>query len=72
MRIYVQVRPNARRTGIRQVDEGHFVVAVSAPAKEGKANLAVTKALAEHFRIAVSRIALVSGAVARDKVFEIE
>ncbi|MCL4404126.1 DUF167 domain-containing protein [Patescibacteria group bacterium] len=72
MRIYVKVRPNAKRPGVSLVAEGRFLVAVKEPPKEGKANRAVRTALAEYFGIAASHIVMVSGAAARDKIFDIE
>lgn len=71
MRITVKVRPNAKKESVSQTGEADFFVAVAAPPREGKANLAVVRALAAHFGVAPSRIALVSGGTAREKVFEI-
>jgi len=45
---------------------------VKAPAKEGRANWAVARALAEYFKIAPSRVELVSGFSSKEKVFEIK
>ncbi len=72
MRIYVKVRPNAKRPGISLIAEGHLSVAVKEPPREGKANQAVRRALADHFGVAMSRVALVFGATAHEKVFEID
>ncbi len=49
----------------------HFVVRVKEPAKEGKANESIRKALARHFNAAVSRVRLISGTASREKIFEI-
>ena len=72
MRITVKVRPNAKRESVVRENEVCFLVAVSVPAKGGKANWAVVRALAAYFDIAPSRIALVSGATVREKVFDID
>ena len=48
-----------------------FIVAVREPAKEGKANRAIEKALAAYFKVPVSRVRIVSGHAARKKIVEI-
>ena len=55
-----------------EAGDAHFIVAVKAPAKEGRANWAVARALAEYFKIAPSRVELVSGFSSKEKVFEIK
>ena len=71
MKILVTAKPNARKPSVRQIDETHFVIAVKEPAREGKANEAVAKALARHLRVPLVRITLHSGARSKQKVFEI-
>ncbi|MEK7519744.1 MAG: DUF167 domain-containing protein [Patescibacteria group bacterium] len=70
MRITVKAKPNARAESVVKKD-GMFHVAVKAPATEGKANIAVARALANYFDIAPSRIRLISGARRKVKVFEL-
>ena len=71
MRIFVKVKPNAKRTAVVRLDNDRFKISVQEPPREGKANEAVVHALADHLKIAPSRIAIVSGGSERDKVFEI-
>jgi uncharacterized protein (TIGR00251 family) len=71
MKIFVKAKPSARKEFIEMIDESHFVIAVKAPPREGKANVAVAEALAAHFNVPFSRIRLLSGASSREKVFEI-
>ncbi len=71
MKIYVKVKPKAKAERFVQVDETHFSVAVKEPPIAGRANEAVIKALAAHFGVSPSRIALISGGTAREKAFEI-
>ncbi|MEW6617614.1 MAG: DUF167 domain-containing protein [Patescibacteria group bacterium] len=71
MKIFVTVKPNSKREGVEKIDETHVVVRANAPAKEGKANKRVEELLAEYLGIAKSRIWLVSGATAHEKIFEI-
>ena len=57
---------------MEKIDETHYRVSVLEPPIDGKANRAVTGALAEYFGVAKINIALVSGASSRGKVFDIE
>lgn len=77
MKIFVRAKPQAKKEFVKQIgqsllraDETYFEIAVKAPPKEGKANTAIIKALAEHFGIAASRIRLVSGYSTKQKIFE--
>jgi len=70
MKISVKVKPRARVGKVEEKDDG-FTVFVKAEAKEGKANEAVAKALAAHFKVAPSRVWLISGARSKTKLFEL-
>lgn len=72
MKIFVKVKPNAKRGCVAQLDAAHFEISVTEPARQGKANHAVMRALAEHVRAPLSRVRLVSGAASRNKIFEIQ
>jgi uncharacterized protein YggU (UPF0235/DUF167 family) len=67
----VRATPRARRPGLDHSD-GIFRISVTAPADEGRANTAVTEALAHALGVAKTRLTLVVGATARDKVFRLE
>lgn len=71
MRVYVTAKPRAKRKGLEKIDETHFAVAVKEPARDGRANAAIAKALAKHFNVSPSRVRLVSGLSSRRKLFEI-
>ena len=70
MTMHVHIKPSSNDR-VERVDDNHFEIYVSAPAKEGKANLASIKLLAKHLDIAPSRIEIVKGHTSRNKVFEI-
>ena len=72
MKLFVSVKPNAKQQLVAQLDGTHITVSVKEPPQQGKANHAVMRALAEYFRVALSRVRLVSGMASRSKVFEIE
>lgn len=71
MKIFVKAKPSSKKEGITAIDECHFMVAVKAPPREGKATIAVMEALGSYLKIPFSRIRLVSGFSSREKVFEI-
>jgi uncharacterized protein YggU (UPF0235/DUF167 family) len=73
MRVLVRVRPRSARTGVGgRHHDGGLVVSVREPAVDGRATLAVIKALAASFDVPPSRVVLRSGATSRSKLFEIE
>ena len=71
MKIFVRAKPNSKNEKVEQIDPYHYKVSVKEPATEGRANWGVVRVLAEYFNIAPSTIKMISGATARDKVFEI-
>ncbi|MEK7464486.1 MAG: DUF167 domain-containing protein [Patescibacteria group bacterium] len=71
MKISVKAKPNSKTESVKKIDEENFVICVHEPAKEGKANRAVIKALAEHFGVSTSRITLISGQTSKQKIFDI-
>ena len=74
MRITVRVRPGASRTrvGGRWGDEEVLVVAVTAPAVDGRATAAVCAAVAEAFGVRPREVTVVTGERSRTKVLEVE
>ncbi|MBI4094858.1 MAG: DUF167 domain-containing protein [Candidatus Liptonbacteria bacterium] len=71
MKIFVKAKPSAKVAGVQKIDDLNYIVAVTDPPKDGKANIAITKALAEYFAVPLSRVRLISGFSARQKTFEI-
>jgi uncharacterized protein (TIGR00251 family) len=70
MKIQVKVTPNSRTAEVSQEGES-FIVKVKEPPKEGKANEAVIKLLAEHFGVPKSQVRILSGFRSRNKVIDI-
>jgi uncharacterized protein (TIGR00251 family) len=70
MKIQVKVKPNSRTEELSQEGDS-FIVKVKEPPKEGKANQAVIKLLAEHFGVARSQVRILSGFRSRSKVVEV-
>ncbi|TNF17425.1 MAG: DUF167 domain-containing protein [Rhodobacteraceae bacterium] len=69
--IAVRVTPRAARNAVAE-EEGRIAVRVTAPPEDGKANAAVQKLLAKALGVAKTRLVLVRGASARDKIFRVE
>lgn len=69
LRLYIKVKPNARQSGI--LSEAplpeRLHVQLAAPAHEGEANKALIIFLANHLKIAKSRISLEKGQTSRLK-----
>ena len=72
MKIFVSVKPNARREEVQKVDDAHFVVRANAPAKEGRANKRVEELLAEYFDVPKMSVWLVGGRTSKEKTFDIK
>lgn len=75
-RFAVRVKPGARRETVGGLWAGPageaLVVAVAAPAVEGKANDAVRAALARAFGVRRAAVTIVTGDRGRDKVVELD
>ncbi|MEV6599467.1 DUF167 domain-containing protein [Actinoplanes sp. NPDC051346] len=73
--VAVRVRPGAGRNRVGGRYDGPrgpaLIVAVSAPAVDGKATEAVRRALAEALGVRPAAVALRVGATSRDKVFTV-
>ncbi len=71
MKISVRVIAHAKHNLVEIQPDGSYRVRVTAAPTDGKANIAVTTALAKFFGCAKSNIKLISGATAKNKVFQI-
>ncbi|XVV02050.1 DUF167 domain-containing protein [Actinosynnema sp. CA-248983] len=72
-RFGVRVKPGAKRDAVGgRWDDRALVVAVAAPAVEGKANEAVRRAVAAAFGVRRRDVRLVHGERGRDKVVELD
>ena len=71
MKITVRVKPNARKNEVKKLDDGKYLVCVTAPPVEGKANEKVIELLAGHFGKPKRAITIVSGVKVREKIVDI-
>ncbi|MEO1949204.1 hypothetical protein AXZ77_3144 [Thioclava sp. ES.031] len=69
--IALRVTPKASRNEIRESEEGLRAYVTVVP-ENGKANAAVVKLLAKALGVAKSRLTLIRGQTARDKVFRLD
>jgi uncharacterized protein (TIGR00251 family) len=70
MKIQVKVKPNSKTEEVSQEGDS-FIAKVKEPPKEGKANQAVIKLLAQHFGVPQSHVRILSGFRSRNKVIEV-
>jgi uncharacterized protein (TIGR00251 family) len=70
MKIQIKVKPNSKTEEISREGD-NFIVKVKEPPKEGKANQAVIKLLAEHFGVPQRQVRILSGFRSRNKVVEV-
>ncbi|MBA4312790.1 MAG: hypothetical protein C0417_09190 [Chlorobiaceae bacterium] len=71
MKITVRVKPNARKNEVKQIDANNFVVSVSVPPVEGKANEKVIELLSEYFGKPKQSINILRGMTGKIKIVEI-
>jgi hypothetical protein len=70
MKIQVKVKPNSRSEEVSHEGDD-FVVKVREPPREGKANQAVIRLLAQHFGVPKSQVRILSGSKSKNKVIEV-
>ena len=70
MKIHVKGKPNSKAEELSH--EGNsLIIKVKEPPKEGKANQAVIKLLAEHSGVPQSQVRILSGFRSKNKVIEV-
>lgn len=80
MKILVKAKPNAREEKVERMDtptlfgdreEQRYTVSVKEPPVDDKANRAICRALADHFKTSVYNVRIVSGHTSKNKVVEV-
>lgn len=72
MKIFVKAKPGAKENKVEKLDDEHFVVSVTEPPIQGRANKAIVEELGEYFSTSVSNITIISGHTSRNKVVEVD
>ena len=70
--IAVRVTPRAARNAVAVTEDGAIRISVTAVPEGGKATAEVQKLLAKAMGVAKTRLVLLRGASARDKVFRLD
>jgi uncharacterized protein len=70
--IRVRLTPRAAREQISAGDGGSYLVRVTAPPVDGRANDALCRLIARRAGVAPSRVTLLRGAKGREKVLSVE
>jgi UPF0235 protein MRA_1997 len=72
MRITVYLKPGSKRGDmVVENTDGSLTIFTKEPAIDGRANMAAIRLIAAHVRVAKTRVVLLRGRTARQKVFEI-
>ena len=72
MKIFVKVKPAAKEEKVEKINETTFYVEVKEPPVEGRANMAVIRALADYFGVPQLNVRIVSGFTSKMKIIEIK
>lgn len=67
MTIDVKIKPGAKQSFVKKLEDGSFLVSVKEPAREGRANEAVIHALSEYFNIPKNAVVICRGNASRHK-----
>jgi uncharacterized protein (TIGR00251 family) len=70
MRLEIKVIPGASKNMMKE-EGGITKIYLTAPPVDGKANQALIKFLAEHYKVSKSRIEIIKGEKSRNKVVEV-
>jgi len=72
VKIIVRVKPNARNNEVRPIAENTFLVRVTAPPVDGKANEMVIELLSEFFDKPKRLFSIIHGANSKEKIVEMQ
>ncbi len=71
MKISVRVKPKSKVSGVIPQPDGSYLVSVSVPPVDGRANEQVIELLAEYFKRPKRDLAILRGVGARQKIVEV-
>lgn len=71
MKISVKIKPNSKESGVVVAPNNEYILRVKEKAIDGRANAAAIKLLSEYLGISKSRISIIKGHTARNKVIKI-
>ena len=71
-RIWVTVKPRAKKEEVRKTDDGEYLASVHAPPQEGKSNKVLIELLANYFSVPKTSVKIIRGQTGRRKMIEID
>lgn len=71
MKITVIAKTKKKEYKVVKVDETTYKVYVKEASEQGKANMAIIKLLAEHFKVSKERVQLLIGQTSKQKIYSI-
>ncbi|MGB2868632.1 MAG: DUF167 domain-containing protein [Bacteroidota bacterium] len=72
MKIRVKVKPNAHKNEVEKLPDGSYIVRVTSPPVEGRANEKLIEVLAEYFQRPKRAIRILVGKSGKHKIIEIQ
>jgi len=72
MRISIKAKAGAKKESVEKISDKEFVVSVKEPPVDGRANWAICMAVADYFGVSPSRVNVISGQSAKNKILEIK
>jgi uncharacterized protein (TIGR00251 family) len=70
MKIQVKVKPNSKTEELSREGDS-FIAKVKEPPREGRANQAIIRLLADHYGVPQNQVRILSGFRSRNKVIEV-
>jgi len=70
--LQLKVKPNARTSALKALDDGTWLAHVAAPPADGLANEALIRLIAAHFNVRRAQVRIKSGGSSRHKRIEID
>jgi len=72
MKLSIKVKPNSKKESIEPGPAGtDWIINVKEPAREGKANTAILKALSKRLKISKNSLRIILGKNSRNKIIEV-
>lgn len=72
MKIWIVGHPGAKKTLVKKDLLGDMHVYVQTPPLQGKANLAITRAVAKHFKVKNSAVEMIKGFKSKRKLLVVD
>ena len=72
MKLFVELKPRARKVSVEQIDIAHYKIEVNEPPIENRANAALIHVLARHLKIPPTFLKIIAGHTSRKKTISIK